>query len=407
MSKRPLVCLVDPYGDGHHPMYAAVYAEACRELGAETWVVAPPSVTDWLSKSGHRADRCVPWEWEDKPVSRGIARARETATLLWQELGKILDKQATLSGRYPDFLMILYLDSFISEQLSGEVIERHVRCPFAGLWFKPPRPLGWTSRDVAKRFLRWGRRYRSLRSRLWAAIMLLDPEGTHAFQQKRNSQRIFRVPEFTVTALPAAEPPLIIEMRDRAAGRSVCSLVGSIEKRKGVRAFLRAAVAAPTSEWYFVIAGKVAWSTFDDELKTLLSDLAGGSDSRVLVADGWLDDETLNSVIADSALLHACYENWPYSSNMLCKAAAFQVPTVASDEGYLSRMVRRYNLGMVVPSPEEMPHLFRSGFSSRVSQIAESADFREGCKAYLLANSPEALTPALRVGLQGLVTGLG
>jgi hypothetical protein len=337
--------------------------------------------------------------WETTSILRDPARSAEAkAVRLWKSLGELLDANSSNRKRYPDFLVHLFVDSFVTELLPRTAIEEHIRCPFAGLWFKPPTPLGWGGRDLAKRIIRWGRRYQALRSPLWASILLLDPVG-HGHLSRDGRPDVVGVPEFSVTALPPVMPPLVAEVRRRAAGRRICALVGSVEGRKGVRAFLRTAAAAPAKEWFFVIAGQAAWETIDDELRDEIGRLTSGPDSRVFLVDRWLDDETLNAIVAASGLLHACYEHWPYSSNMLCKAAAFRVPAIVAEEGYLGRMVRAYGLGLTVPSGEQMPARFSPGFADEMASFATGPTFLEGCGRYLALNRPEALVDALRSGL--------
>ena len=401
MHPRPLVCLVDPHDNGHHPMYAAVYAEAFAALGADVRLVVPPAIAAAMPSVTGRSVAVVPWE-TTLILHDPACSAEAKAVRLWKSLGEVLDASSSKWKRYPDFLVHLFVDSFVTELLPRNAIEEHIRCPFAGLWFKPPTPLGWGGRDVAKRIIRWGRRYQALRSPLWASILLLDPVG-YGHLSRDGRPQVVGVPEFSVTALPKVMPPLVAEVRRRAAGRRICALVGSVEGRKGVRAFLRTAAAAPADEWFFVMAGKAAWETIDDELRGEIGRLTSGQDSRVFLVDRWLDDETLNAVIAASGLLHACYEHWPYSSNMLCKAAAFRVPAIVAEEGYLGRMVRAYGLGPTVPSGEQMPARFSAGFADEMASFAAGPAFLEGCGSYLAANRPEALVDALRSGLEALL----
>lgn len=404
MSGRPRVCLVDPCDDGHHPMYAAVYAQAFAALGMDVWLLAPPGLLRAMPAVEEMPTTTIPWEVL-RSDGQSTEPGEEISVRLWKSLGRALEAHALESNDYPDFLVLLYLDSFISELLPRAVIESSVRCRFAGLWFKPPRPLGWGSRDIAKRIIRWGRRYQSLQSPLCDAVLLLDTVG-HGIGSSAGRPKIIGVPEFSVTRLPAVEPQLVTEVRRRAAGRRICAMVGSLESRKGIRAFLQAAETAPTDEWFFVMAGKVVWSTFDAELREAIGRLSAGPENRILLVDQWLEDETLNAVIAVSNLLHACYENWPYSSNMLCKAATFRVPVLAADIGYLGRTVRAYGLGLTVLSGAHMPAKFVSGFSDQVAALAERPDFQQGCNKYLAENRPEALVDALKSGLAGIFSGL-
>ena len=397
MNRRPLVCLVDPHDNGHHPMYAAVYATAFTALGADVLLVAPASLLQTMPHLPGAVVTVVPWATTPLLADPTVP-AHEKAMRLWTSLGEVVDANARVMNRYPDYLVHLFVDSFIAELMPPSVIDAHVRCPFAGLWFKPPRPLGWSTRDVAKRIVRWGRRYTSLRSSRWATILLLDTTG-YGHLARGGQPRIVGVPEFSVTSLPAVDPPIVEEIREHAAGRRICSLVGSLEGRKGVRAFLRSAAIAPEDEWFFVMAGKAAWGTFDAESRETLERLRDVTDGRVYLADRWFDDETLNAIVAASGLLHACYERWPYSSNMLCKAAAFRVPIIVAEEGYLGRNTVQYGLGFTVPEGRQMPGRFVKGFAADVASFRAQPAFVEGCSKYVADNSPDALVATLRQDL--------
>jgi hypothetical protein len=278
-------------------------------------------------------------------------------------------------------------------------VESRIRCPFAGLWFQPPprRPRTW--REAAKRLIRAGRRYPVLRSRRCAGVLLLDASDS-GHLPRFGRPHLFEVPEVSVSRLPGAEPELVADIRRRAAGRSIFSLVGSLEGRKGVRPFLEAADVAPVDEWFFVMAGKLQRHTLDPETIRLLDRLTAGRDPRVFLVDGWLEDETLNAIVACSSLVHVYYYDWLYSSNMVCKAAACDVPAIGGVAGYIGRMIREYRLGLQVQAPPELAARFIPGFAAEVAAFRNSAAFRDGCRRYRAANNPTALGSVLRRLLQ-------
>ena len=395
---RPLVCLVEPCDNGHHPMYAAVYSQAVMQLGCEVWLIGPQCLFEAMPapQDGPDSDRIRRVPWDSTALLKASGRTgHQRVAALWASLGHCLECASRLHGRYPDVIVHLYLDSFISEMFPRQVAEASIHCPFAGLWFKPCRPLTWSIQDVAKRVIRAGRRYRLLRSERLMALLLLDTVGQDHLAASGRPQLI-AVPEFTTTALPSVESPLVARIRDHAAGRQIYSLVGSLEGRKGIKAFLRAAAGAPPDEWLFVMVGKAVPDTFDQETKDLLRNLSEGDAARVLVEDRWLDEAELNAVVAASGLLHVCYEEWPYSSNMLCKSTAYGVPAVACNEGYVGRAIRTYGLGVAVVSGDELPGLFVPGFADQIGSLKQLSAFRDGCRRYAEANNPTMLVEAMR-----------
>mgnify|MGYP006270081629 CR=1 FL=1 len=401
---RPLVCLVDTRDDGHHPMYAAVYARALHGLGCDVWLAAPgrliaamPPVEGWVAPAGVTAAggsfQTKPWEPPATPDS-GPIRSEYRASHHWESLGGFLDAASLAAGRYPDLVLLLWFDDFIAETLPRRVVEDRIRCPFAGLWFQPPprRPRTW--REAVKRLLRSGRRYPALRSRLCAGVLLLQASDA-ASLRRLGVSAIIEVPEVTGSRPPSVEPDLVTQIRRRAAGREIVSLVGSLEGRKGLRPFLEVAATATADDWLFVMAGRLQRNTVDPETLRLLDSLSSEPDPKVLLIDRWLDDETLDAIVACSSLLHVYYYDWPYSSNMICKAAAYDVPVIGGTKGYIGRMIRDYDLGFMVRGPSEFAGRFVPGFAAEVSAYAGSERFRDGCERYRAAHDPMVLQRVL------------
>ena len=397
-QERPLVCLVDSREDGHHPMYAAVYAEVLRELGCDVWLAAPARMIATMPPAEGTTDAngsftVIPWEPVDRAAGDGIGFGQNVARL-WNELGRVIDQAALTAGRYPDLVLHLYLDDFVAETLPRRAVESRIRCPFVGLWFKPPPRLPRTWREVAKRAILIGRRYPLLRSPLCCSILLLDASDSQHLSRLCHSE-IFEVPEVSVSVQPVAEPDVVADIRGRAAGRSIFSVVGSLEGRKGLREFLGAAEAAPADEWFFVMAGRLVRESLDIETARHIEKLTTGPHPRVLLIDCWLDEEVLNAIVACSDMVHVYYNNWPYSTNMLCKTAGCCVPVIGSTTGYIGRMIRDHDLGFTATSGEAFAARFEPGFAAEVAAFRNSQRFRNGCNRYRAANNPAALAAVL------------
>lgn len=407
-ESRPLVCLVETREDGHHPMYAGVYAQALVDLGYDVLLVAPAPLLE-VMPSVATSPGCgdsaratggftrLAWELPLRP-GEGGRRCEVVAARLWESLAEVLDRCPRVP-RYPDFLLLLYFDDFLAEILPQRTVDALIRCPFAGLLFKPPPRKPRTLRDAAKRLVRVGRRYTMLRSPRCVAVLLLDAsESVHL--QKGVRPRIVEVPEVSVAGLPTTESKVVSDIRRRAAGRSIFSLVGSVDDRKGLAAFLRAAENAPADEWLFVLAGRVEWRWINGDSQDRIARLASGTSPRLVLIDQWLEDEVLNAVVASSQLLHVYYPGWRYSTNMFCKTASLGVPALGSTEGYVGRMLRHYDLGLTVSSFDDYVATFVPGAAARVATLAASQAFHEGCRRYLASNNPTALGQAL-AGLLG------
>lgn len=394
---RRLVCLVDSREDGHHPMYAAIYARAFLELGCDVMLVACPALLAALPAvveggAVQGALTTVPWA-VPAGLSTGV-RTEIRAARLWESLGATVDASAREIGRYPTLIVHLWFDDFVAETLPYHAVHGRIRCPFGGLWFQPPTRLPSSWREAAKRLLRWGRRYRVLRGNRCAGILVFDAARVGPLSGIGRTV-VFEVPEVSTSLLPRHEPDLVAEIRRMAAGRSVYSVVGALEERKGLAAFLDAVEAAPAEEWLFVMVGRLVAGGIGVETRRRIERLSTGPRPRLLFQDRWLEDDVLNAVVACSSLVHVYYYDWPFSTNMLCKAAAHRVPVSGGAKGYIGRMIREYGLGFTVASSAELATRFRRGFSAEVSAFARAETFRDGCDRYAAANNAAALKDVL------------
>lgn len=384
-------------------MYAQGYLRALSRIGCDVMMLGPPALLENLTVPTGLKQGVTLVPWVASNDHKAVCDAETHAGLLWKSLGTTLSAAAAAApGRYPDLIVLLYLDAFITELLPASVIGGNVACPVAGLWFKPPRTGRLRCREHFRRLTRLGRRYRLFQSPLFYALLLLDIEAARAVPGHRR-MRIIAAPEFTDAALPQAAPPILEMIRHRACSRRIYCLVGSIDRRKGVEGFLKAAALAPAKDWFFVMAGRVAWHTFPDEIRDALRNALSPDGSRVMLVDEWVATDTLNAIIQASDLLHACYEDWPYSSNMLCKAAALGTPVVGTPAGYIGRNLIRYDLGFTPPPGTPLEGLFVSGFGDLVSEFKRSVAFAAGCRRYLAANDHDALIAAMNCLLSRMV----
>jgi glycosyltransferase involved in cell wall biosynthesis len=67
----------------------------------------------------------------------------------------------------------------------------------------------------------------------------------------------------------------------------------------------------------------------------------------------FIDDEReFNAIMHASDILFAVYTDFPYSSNMLSKAANLRRPILVSDRYLMGELVRRYGIGIAVPEDD-------------------------------------------------------
>ena len=127
--------------------------------------------------------------------------------------------------------------------------------------------------------------------------------------------------------LPTLAPLWLQELKEKAQGRKVVSLLGSINFRKGIKLLLESIPLLPEEDYFFLIAGKSSLTAQqENDLQTFEK-----SRSNCLFSLEKIPDEScFNALIAESDLIFAAYKQFTGSSNLLTKAAAFHKPVIVS-----------------------------------------------------------------------------
>ena len=162
------------------------------------------------------------------------------------------------------------------------------------------------------------------------------------------------IPDITNTDMPENASVLLTQLRNKAAGRKIVLMSGSIESRKNIQTFCQLAQLADPGKWFFAIVGKIHNASFSSgELDSIMDSiffLLTESRDNFFVYNNFLKDEKdLNSIINESSVLFCAYRDFKGSSNMLSKAAYFDKPIIVSKGYIMEAMVEKYRIGVCVP----------------------------------------------------------
>ncbi|MDO9582620.1 MAG: hypothetical protein Q7J24_05860 [Desulfomicrobium sp.] len=241
----------------------------------------------------------------------------------------------------PDFLFIMYMDMFKTCIRDWHPLANLVGLPWGGIRFAPRAMKG--GKPTEEYYGLPGLR----------GMCLLDEAACRRHQDALPAKVFQFLPDITYSSLPEREPKLVAELRARAAGRAVVFLGGSLDSRKNLADFSRLARMADPTRWFFALVGRVYRDTLSDEDKRELEALAAHDAGNVLLHMDFLDDERdFNAMMHASDILFAVYKGFPYSSNMLSKAAHLRRPILVSDRYLMGELVRRYGIGLVVPEDD-------------------------------------------------------
>jgi hypothetical protein len=161
------------------------------------------------------------------------------------------------------------------------------------------------------------------------------------------------LPDISYASLALRKPPLVEEIHQLAAGRTVMLLCDSIENRKNISAFCKFALMADSTRWFFAVVGQTHVQTFSEQEKQLMASFVAAPKRNPYFCDAFFDEEgEINALIQSADILFATYKNFQNSGNMLGKATYFEKPILVSDGYLMAYRIRRYAIGVVVPQDD-------------------------------------------------------
>jgi glycosyltransferase involved in cell wall biosynthesis len=161
-------------------------------------------------------------------------------------------------------------------------------------------------------------------------------------------KRVVVFPDFTDTSHDP-DSGLALKIRALAGKRPIVSLVGHLQRTKGLVAFTAALQRPELSEAFFFLGGEVYWGEIDSSNRELL--LKTWEDAPNLYCHlQYLSSEScLNAVINVSDVIFAAYSDFPNTSNIMTKAALLRKPVLVSEGHLMADLTRQYHLGEVLP----------------------------------------------------------
>ena len=373
------VALVDPLWIGHHPMYFSQFTAAFLRIGANVIGLCPEpeaALQDLLltvdaDTTANLASRVhfhrLPagkrsffnGRFEGDPV-RTFSR--------WKTAADALADAEAASGLHADLVYFPYLDSYLRFLPFSAIPKFLLNRPWSGLYLRNHHHGETPSPTKSLRLLAKGDAI--LRSDLCRGIGVLDERFIPAMENSCGVQ-VTAYPDVTQADLPAQAYQPALEIRRKAAGRTTVGMIG-LERRKGFLTLIRTAELARKAglPYYFVCAGTIYLNQYTDaeqtEIRSLDRGIRAGEISNVhfSLAAGRIPNEAdFNSLFQTFQIAWAAYEGFQGSSGTLSKAAAFEIPCLATAGECVGQRVERYRLGLTIPeaTPKNalaaIPHL--------------------------------------------------
>ena len=354
------VALVNPLWVGHHPMYFSQFTASFLRCGARVIGLCPEpeaAMADLLKAVGGETAKSLAGRVHFHPLPAGKRSffkgryegdpARTFAR--WRTAADSLADAEAASGLHADLVYFPYLDSYLRFLPFPAIPRFLLNRPWSGLYLRNHHHGEFPSLKKSLRLLAKGDAL--IRSDLCLGIGVLDERFIPAME-KSDCVRVTPYPDVTQTDLPTETYPLALEVQRKAAGRTILGMIG-LERRKGFLTILRTAKLARDAglPYYFVCAGKIHPAEFTDAEQAEIQQLSEGIHNVHFdpAADRIPSEADYNSLFKTFQIAWAAYERFQGSSGTLGKAAAFEIPCLATAGECVGDRVETYRLGLTIP----------------------------------------------------------
>lgn len=270
----------------------------------------------------------------DTPESADVSVDSEAGLLDPVEFALRVGAGLRRSPLKPDLVFNMYMDMYRSDSTSWNRFAAINKWPWAGIRFVPAELPREGYYDLP-----------SLRG-----MCFLDESVCRAYQGAIPDKFFEYLPDITEATLPDEAGALAQEIKQRASGRKIVFLGGTIGRQKNLARWYELIALADPSKWYFVQIGEVHRATLTEEDIAALDKAATCPPENLFMKSEYLPDErAFNDIIRTSDIIYAVYKDFRISSNMLSKAAAFEKPILVADNYLMGERVRAYGIGKVAP----------------------------------------------------------
>jgi glycosyltransferase involved in cell wall biosynthesis len=287
---------------------------------------------------------------------------------------------------HPDIVLIMYMDLFARRKDGWLEYDEILGIPWVGVNFHvDPR----NDQPVAA----W------CEARSFQGLAFLDEQLVAKYSRWFLDRAFVCLPDVTDCRMELPLSPLVEILRSRARGRHVVFFGGSIGGQKDLATWVQVVRTMDPNCWFFALIGEMHAYTLSESDKVGLEWIQTHQPENVMVYDQYLSDEReFNSLIRQSSVLYAVYKDFPYSSNMLAKAASLEKPVIVSDAHLMGRRVREFGIGATVPegNPEEIV--------AALTRMCLSPPHHDSFSAYREQFSEQVLTDRLNRWLRSSVS---
>jgi hypothetical protein len=183
------------------------------------------------------------------------------------------------------------------------------------------------------------------RSKRLNTIGILQEDAVDRLEQL-TLKEVTLLPDITDESVPK-EGRLAQAIIKKAHGRRIIGLIGGQDRRKGSFLFLEIARNCRDRNWLFVFVGKMNYENSDRQLEELKKSIHKEDDdfNCFFHFERIPEEGEFNAIVNLCDVIFSVYRNFPFSSNIMTKAALYHKPLVVSAGKLMAHRVSKYGLG--------------------------------------------------------------
>lgn len=344
------VFIVDIYTSGHHLTYIQLFTKLFQQIGYKVIILLPKVSSKEIEVSNliknNSFAQIFYFDYLNSPSIRGRIAGRDEVIKKWEAISEsIKANQGQVKG--PMFAFFPYLDPFLGPYIRVQDLDKVFPYRWGGVYMNPPncrvpQSFGWLRKGILSH-------HNLLKSKNCKTVFVYDPLCAEILSRHTKTQ-VIPIPDIIDDSSPNHNFEPRSEIIEKAKGRKIISLLGSISKRKGLLTLLQV-VPFLQKHFFFLIAGKLDIHSFNESDMLYIKETIKHYSDDILFYDERIPTESdFNALIEISDIIFATYQNFYTSSNLVSKAAFFKKPIIVSKGFLMEEVVNRYQLGLAVES---------------------------------------------------------
>jgi len=279
------------------------------------------------------------------PYSKWLRKFLFTVQV-WSYINYMITKESCRTRNKPRLVLINYIDQdFMVKGFSRFIVDLVFNYKWACLYLSPTEFIPGTAGGFVSGSAIIPNRRDIFKSKNLRSILVSDERVVTSIKAYIGKKAIF-LPEIVSKSLPPKETKLSVEIRKKSRGRKVICLAGVLAERKGVELFINSAQALLNSNYFFLMAGEVHSSLYNN--KNIMNVLDAPPNNMFLYLEEIKGEIAFNELINLSDIVFIAYNNFYHGSGLLSRAVSFNKPVIASKGFLIGERVKKYDLGITI-----------------------------------------------------------